>query len=392
MAGIAGSVAPVFRGEYSADNTYDFYHSVTHGNKLYFCKQDGTKGHAPSGKTDDYWFMSIDGTFSDAASLGGETASAWQTKIDNITNGTTPAGDSNKLGGTSADEWRNAINVLGHKFTFNDNIPDMNAIGAFTAGIVYKSASNTPSDMTSYGIVYTIGFNNNYQIQRLVDDVGTIFERGGYNGSFEAWKTLATTADLANYLSKTGGTIAGDIQLQIANNGSTVLKKNHSSTVDYGTELKDYAGDGTVIRLRLCAKDNRIDIVDTNDATRTLLHSGNYTDYTIAKSGNSTVTGTVKFTGNGSNTPIEVNGTYTTDRSALIRYLYASTQLGYMGFDQDGKPTIINSGGKAELLNTGNSAKVAIQESAPSDTTALWADTANNKVKAYKDGAWTAMA
>ena len=84
MAGTAGSVAPVFRGEYSASNTYDFYHSVTYGNKLYFCKQDGTKGHTPSGKTDDYWFMSLDGTFADAASLGGETATQWQTKLDNI--------------------------------------------------------------------------------------------------------------------------------------------------------------------------------------------------------------------------------------------------------------------------------------------------------------------
>lgn len=44
------------------------------------------------------------------------------------------------------------------------------------------------------------------------------------------------------------------------------------------------------------------------------------------------------------------------------------------------------------VLHTGNSAPVAIQESAPSDTTALWYDIANKKIKAYIDGAWTATA
>lgn len=74
MGGIAGSVAPVFRGAYSADATYDFYHSVTYENKLYFCKQDATAGKTPSGATDDYWFLSIDGTFTDANTLNGFTA------------------------------------------------------------------------------------------------------------------------------------------------------------------------------------------------------------------------------------------------------------------------------------------------------------------------------
>ena len=44
------------------------------------------------------------------------------------------------------------------------------------------------------------------------------------------------------------------------------------------------------------------------------------------------------------------------------------------------------------ILHTGNSAKVAIQSSAPSDTSALWVDTANKVSKIYKDGAWTALA
>lgn len=84
MAVIAGKVAPRFMGAYNSSTTYQFYDAVTHNNKLYFCKESGTVGKSPSGATDDNWFLSLDGTFTDASSLGGETASAWQTKIDNI--------------------------------------------------------------------------------------------------------------------------------------------------------------------------------------------------------------------------------------------------------------------------------------------------------------------
>ena len=83
MAGTAGSVAPVFRAEgYVATNIYDFYHAIIHNNKLYFCRQDGTIGHEPTGITDEYWFLSLDGNFGDATKLGGESAAQWQTKID----------------------------------------------------------------------------------------------------------------------------------------------------------------------------------------------------------------------------------------------------------------------------------------------------------------------
>lgn len=83
MAGTAGSVAPVFRSEgYVATNIYDFYHAIIHNNKLYFCRQDGTVGHEPTGITDEYWFLSLDGNFGDAKKLGGETAAQWQAKID----------------------------------------------------------------------------------------------------------------------------------------------------------------------------------------------------------------------------------------------------------------------------------------------------------------------
>lgn len=44
------------------------------------------------------------------------------------------------------------------------------------------------------------------------------------------------------------------------------------------------------------------------------------------------------------------------------------------------------------ILHTGNSNAVIKATTAPSNTTAVWVDTANKKVKAYIDGAWTVIA
>lgn len=79
---VAGTVAPIFRGEYDSTAIYDFYHVVNHNNIMWICKVDGTTGIEPSEDNADYWYLAINGA--DAASLGGETAGVWQTKIDSI--------------------------------------------------------------------------------------------------------------------------------------------------------------------------------------------------------------------------------------------------------------------------------------------------------------------
>lgn len=59
---------------------------------------------------------------------------------------------------------------------------------------------------------------------------------------------------------------------------------------------------------------------------------------------------------------------------AFTRYENGSNVLGYLGINAVGTPTFKNGEQTAnyELLHTGNSAKVVISETAPSDTTALW--------------------
>lgn len=86
--------------------------------------------------------------------------------------------------------------------------------------------------------------------------------------------------------------------------------------------------------------------------------------------------------------PIELKNT--TGGYCGINMYGNSGYLGSFAFSAHHVPAIYDSNGNAtEILHTGNSAKVAIQSSAPSDTSALWVDTANKVIKAYIDGAWT---
>ena len=121
------------------------------------------------------------------------------------------AEDAKTLDGHGAEYFAplEAVAKLGHKFTIVDSVADMNTVPVYTAGIVYVTAQNIPSDMNDgfggYGLFYTVGHSNAYQIQRIVCPK-TIHERIINNNVPGEWETLATTADLANYLPLTGGT------------------------------------------------------------------------------------------------------------------------------------------------------------------------------------------
>lgn len=78
---------------------------------------------------------------------------------------------------------------------------------------------------------------------------------------------------------------------------------------------------------------------------------------------------------------------------SLIGYYAEGAQLGLLGFHGTNNPVFYSTAGTINLLHhDGNSAKVILDDSAPTDNTALWIDTVNKKVKAHIDGAWTVVA
>lgn len=429
-----------------------------------------------------------DGTVNagDSAKLGGETATQWQTKLDNIQ--TTSRAVLSQAGWYrvakyESDQWGvvgtycNSCSLVIKKANQNSTgaYYDLHLVFASGAKIAFEcieSATNpsynpipkiryTREGVTAYIEIYmsenksnqysftvTNGSGQIVGIWQAITPTATAEEVDGVTVTttydIPANASPATSVDLANYLPKTGGA-------------------QYKAAYLYNylrTDLRDvlYGIDDKGVFLVLDQTNGKQIIQSTANGTTNFYGTlqGTATG-NLPLSGNSNITGTVKFTGNGSDSPIEVNGTYTTTRRALIRYMYASSQLGYMGFDEDGTPIMMNSSGLKNLLHSGNyadyalpkiggmatgltiaggdgqayvtyntgntrmghlgfigannpvliknddatvcslihsgnSAKVVQATTAPTDTSALWVDTANKKVKSYVDGAWTVIA
>lgn len=107
----------------------------------------------------------------------------------------------------------------------------------------------------------------------------------------------------------------------------------------------------------------QIDMTKGAGTLRDILHTGNMADHVLPKTG-----GTVKTSGNNT-----ITNESTSVDMVLNRFVGASGALGYFGFNGVQNPVYVdNSGNSKSLHHDGNSAKVIISETAPSDTSALW--------------------
>ncbi len=95
-----------------------------------------------------------------------------------------------------------------------------------------------------------------------------------------------------------------------------------------------------------------------------LLHTGNMANHVLPKSGGKLSTSV--------SSPLTLEST-TTDSTNIV-FNGASGTLGHIGFVGANTPAVWNSDSVTwyNLLHTGNSAKVVVSQTAPSDTTALW--------------------
>ena len=104
----------------------------------------------------------------------------------------------------------------------------------------------------------------------------------------------------------------------------------------------------------------------------------------------STKGGTVRDT---TPAPFNIDNQNVGEILSLIGYYAEGAQLGLLGFYGTNNPVFYSTAGTINSLHyDGNSAKVILDDSAPTDNTALWIDTVNKKVKAHIDGAWTVVA
>lgn len=187
-----------------------------------------------------------------------------------------------------------------------------------------------------------------------------------YNGTtWSGWEKLSTAADLANYLPLTGGTINGDIKQRI----DTEAFMQH--------QLKN-AKRNVYFQI---APDGGFYLYDETNNKYIFLASlgGGYTWY-------GTATGNVPLSGGTVDGNLAVNGTLAANGTLIandvnnafsyIVFRGKGSNIGYLGINAGGEPAFMDTAYAARtLLHTGNSAKVHIGTSAPSDTSALWIDT-----------------
>ena len=170
-------------------------------------------------------------------------------------------------------------------------------------------------------------------------------------------KVFAKLSDLAKYLPLTGGKVTGNIEVT-----SDGVKDRDITLSNSKRKVISRVSDGGVYVLHDVTNGKRI-IESTANGTNT---------FNGTASGNLPLTsGSAKTLEVRANTVLKVNNTGGGDYTWL-QFLNGDTTLGYIGYNKNKVPLVSIDGTPSTLLHTGNSAKVVVSSTAPSDTSALW--------------------
>ena len=266
--------------------------------------------------------------------------------LQSIIDGTTPVGDSNKLGGKEASEYAlaeelgyfNNWNTLpADTYTSIDDIPR----GAWSISTtVCKTITNMPPEYSN-GVCFLIrGFVSD-------NAFGIMFNPHSENawirmryGTKYTWKTLFTT---------NGGTIDGNVTIGSSEVVNRLLYLQNALRSVY----QKVDTDGTY---QLYDKTNSKPIITSSADGKTNNFNG-------AASGNLPLDGGGKVTAD--MTPIELVSTNASNDTRM-KFTGASGVLGWLGFRGVNKPVFFNSNAAMyDLLHTGNSAPCVVVDTDP---------------------------
>ena len=214
--------------------------------------------------------------------------------------------------------------LAGSAYTATD-LPD----GASSA---YRFSTATITGYTNNKIVILWGFDNHLPV------INGYRPSSGWYG----WRTLASTADLANYLPLTGGTVKGDVA--VGADGDV----NRIFTLKNGTrEIRIAVYAGGVFRIKDITNNKEI-ILSTNDGTNTF--NGHASEDLSLKGGTVATDGT---------TPLRLKNN--SADALYLQMLGASGVLGYFAMNGKDKPSFISTtGAVSDILHTGNVASYAL--------------------------------
>lgn len=344
----AGKIAPTYDGEWSADKTYDFHTYVTHNNNCYIAKQPST-GIEPTEEENAYWFLALKNVNAN--------------DIDNILNGTTTVGNANNadtVDGYHANQLRNTnpegvpeSSYLISQYVNNtnvfhiksiDGIPtrvdkaiDSEQLGGKGASEYVRVSDYLGGSKVSVGVdknknIDVIYFEFSDGTRNLLKYDNTTKRLGftEFDGSTWSGKDFAYTADLANYMPKSGGELTG--RTGISAPDVTPLVINNTTANAVYSLITFYANSSHCGALGFNGANNPI-FYGANGSIKTLLHTGN------KPSGS--------YTGNGDATErwIETGGI----GNALV--IFADTTVGHVGMIVTPRGAFGQQGGQNVCLN-----------------------------------------
>ena len=423
MAAIAGRVMPIIKGQYNSEATYEPLDFVTYNNALWGCIKQ-TKGNAPTEGT--YWKKAIDGNVSDAASLGGETAEQWQAKLDSIQ--TTSRATLSQAGWYRVAEYATTDENIAKGFASNSCELTIKQRADNTTGESIKLRLDSVLRKQSITAVsvkrHSTSYNAFTKCRYTYDSTGAYLEvyysLSAMNVCLfvvdnpldlvNTWKAITPTltaetvdgvtvtttydipsnatpvnsVDLANYLDKN---IGGYIK------GTVIVSKLMSIGEDSDTNAKEFNIRNSARRVQFYLDETgNLTFYDNTNKKQVFQTKADGTN-----TFNGTASGNLPLNGGGTvqaanSNPLKVKNTSGND--CYIPFVGKSGTLGYLGFSDINSLMFVTADAAAAtvILHTGNSVRVVPATSAPSDTTVLWIDTANKKVKSYIDGAWTVIA
>lgn len=309
----AGKIMIMPKGAYDAGTSYEVLDLVTHNDRVWVAKRNVT-GVEPSEANSADWFMMVDDNVS---KLGGKGASEYalseQIKNNSIWNELTSGFDLNNALG----KYRTASGAITSTLV---NLPPTSLQKNGCEIVTDWSPSNTAN---TYGIQKVIlSFNGAKEIW--------VRHKLGEN-SFGEWEELATTADLANYLPLSGGTVNGNLTLD---NGSTSAEWHiKRKTTNAGNVVSaQWVDKNDVIHHLRVKRENDTSFStynfgedgltfkpkDANDTEKTFLHTGNKP--TGSYTGNGSATSRTIATGGMGNAVIIYGTTSTGNATAILTW------------------------------------------------------------------------
>lgn len=142
-----------------------------------------------------------------ASQLDGHDSDYFATaeSVANLENGTTPVGNANKLGGKGASEYALASQLTFKSMPTGTDLNDCTEQGFYYFDGYAYSYTNTPNSDAHNGLMCVYRHSAD-RIEQAYYSINAerMYTRNVFASTVSNWKEIATTADLANYLPKSG--------------------------------------------------------------------------------------------------------------------------------------------------------------------------------------------